>query len=173
MNRKAYGSMLTRGSLTARGSVSWRILLSTVLILLVLSLFSGGLPAVGTEVEDLKAELEDYKAQLSEVQARLDQTSSYHSDLLNELDTMNAQMYGLEADFSFYQGKMGDVTLNIEQISGSIVCAYRPANAHRFVPTSSAIALHSPRLMATPMSGGINRLFSARNRANSIRCQCS
>ncbi|MBE3088274.1 MAG: peptidoglycan DD-metalloendopeptidase family protein [Chloroflexi bacterium] len=98
----------------------WRVLLWTVLFFLALSLFGGGLSVVGTEVEDLKTELEDYKAQLSEVQAKLDETSGYHSDLLNELDAMNAQMYGLEADFSFYQGKTEEVTLNIEQISGSI-----------------------------------------------------
>jgi len=112
--------MVTFRNSTARGSVSWRALVLVVLLFLAFSLFNSSLPAAGTEVEDLKAELDAYKAQLAEVQARLDETSTYNSDLLNELDAMNAQMYGLEADFSFYQGKMGDVTLNIDQISGSI-----------------------------------------------------
>jgi murein DD-endopeptidase MepM/ murein hydrolase activator NlpD len=90
------------------------------LLLLVMAFLVGGHPVVGTEVEDLQTELDAYKARLAEVQAKLDETNNYHSDMLNQLDEMNAQMYGLEADFSFYQGKMVEVSSTIDQISTSI-----------------------------------------------------
>ncbi len=77
-------------------------------------------PARAGELEDLQAELEDYKARLEEVKYKLAQTQEHQSELLNQIDELNKQMYDLEADYSFYQTKLDQVGQSIDLASSSI-----------------------------------------------------
>lgn len=79
-----------------------------------------GLPVRGNDLEDLKSELEAYKARLEEVRQRLEEVQSHQSDILNQLDEINRQMYDLEAEYTFYQTKLAQVSDTIEQASQSI-----------------------------------------------------
>ncbi|MGB9834337.1 MAG: murein hydrolase activator EnvC family protein [bacterium] len=79
-----------------------------------------GLPVRGNDLEDLKSELEAYKARLEEVRQRLEEVQSHQSDILNQLDEINRQMYDLEAEYTFYQTKLVQVSDTIEQASQSI-----------------------------------------------------
>jgi len=89
------------------------------LIVLQVVLVSG-IPAQGGELEDLKSELEAYRARLEEVRQRLEEVETHKSDILNQLDELNRQMYDLEADYTFYQTKLAQVSETIEQTSETI-----------------------------------------------------
>ncbi|MCX5973420.1 MAG: hypothetical protein NTU59_01845, partial [Coprothermobacterota bacterium] len=78
----------------------------TVLLLLLLGMgLLIGLPVRGNDVSDLQAELDEYKAQLGVVEAQLTATQDHQSELLNQIDDVNAQMYEVEGLFTFYQSK--------------------------------------------------------------------
>jgi murein DD-endopeptidase MepM/ murein hydrolase activator NlpD len=96
-----------------------RKLLSLVLAILCF-LTSVGFPAQGDEVSDLQAQLEEYKAQLEEVKSRIAETEDHQSDLLNQIEDLNAQMYEVEGLFTFYQSKMDEISITIQQASQTI-----------------------------------------------------
>jgi murein DD-endopeptidase MepM/ murein hydrolase activator NlpD len=96
-----------------------RKLLSLVLAILCF-LTSVGFPVQGDEVSDLQAQLEEYKAQLEEVKSRIAETEDHQSDLLNQIEDLNAQMYEVEGLFTFYQSKMDEISMTIQQASQTI-----------------------------------------------------
>lgn len=94
-----------------------------VAVLLLLLLGIGlliGLPVRGNDVSDLQAELDEYKAQLGVVEAQLTETQDHQSEILNQIDDVNAQMYEVEGLFTFYQSKSDEVSVTIAQASQTI-----------------------------------------------------
>ncbi len=94
-----------------------------VAVLLLLLLGMGlltGLPVRGDDVSDLQAQLDEYKAQLDTVQTQLTETQDHQSELLNQIDDVNAQMYEVEGLFTFYQSKSDEVSGTIAQASQTI-----------------------------------------------------
>ncbi len=83
-------------------------------------LVSVGFPVQGDEVSDLQAQLEEYKAQLEEVKSRITETEDHQSELLNQIEDLNAQMYEVEGLFTFYQSKMDEISITIQQASQTI-----------------------------------------------------
>jgi murein DD-endopeptidase MepM/ murein hydrolase activator NlpD/uncharacterized membrane-anchored protein YhcB (DUF1043 family) len=94
-----------------------------VAVLLLLLLGIGlliGLPVRGNDVSDLQAQLDEYKAQLDVVETQLTETQDHQSELLNQIDDVNAQMYEVEGLFTFYQSKSDEVSGTIAQASQTI-----------------------------------------------------
>lgn len=77
-------------------------------------------PVKGNDIDDIMSELEEYKARLEEVRQRMEEVQTHQSNILNELDEINRQMYDLEAEYTFYQTKLSQVSQIIEQASQSI-----------------------------------------------------
>ena len=94
-------------------------LLSFVLAILCF-LTSVGFPVQGDEVSDLQAQLEEYKAQLEAVKTRITETQDHQSELLNQIEDLNAQMYEVEGLFTFFQSKMDEISITIQQASQTI-----------------------------------------------------
>ena len=83
-------------------------------------LTSVGFPVQGDEVSDLQAQLEEYKAQLEAVKTRITETQDHQSELLNQIEDLNAQMYEVEGLFTFFQSKMDEISITIQQASQTI-----------------------------------------------------
>jgi murein DD-endopeptidase MepM/ murein hydrolase activator NlpD len=83
-------------------------------------LTSVGFPVQGDEVSDLQAQLEEYKAQLEAVKTRIIEAQDHQSELLNQIEDLNAQMYEVEGLFTFFQSKMDEISITIQQASQTI-----------------------------------------------------
>lgn len=83
-------------------------------------LTSVGFPVQGDEVSDLQAQLEEYKAQLEAVKTSIAETQDHQSELLNQIEDLNAQMYEVEGLFTFFQSKMDEISITIQQASQTI-----------------------------------------------------
>jgi murein DD-endopeptidase MepM/ murein hydrolase activator NlpD len=96
-----------------------KIILGFVLAILCL-LASVGVFVQGDEVSELQAQLEEYKAQLEAVKTSITETQDHQSELLNQIEDLNAQMYEVEGLFTFYQSKMDEISITIQQASQTI-----------------------------------------------------
>ncbi len=83
-------------------------------------LTSIGFPVQGDEVSDLQAQLEEYKAQLEAVKTSIAETQDHQSELLNQIEDLNAQMYEVEGLYTFFQSKMDEISITIQQASQTI-----------------------------------------------------
>lgn len=83
-------------------------------------LTSVGFPVQGDEVSDLQTQLEEYKAELEAVKIRITETQDHQSELLNQIEDLNAQMYEVEGLFTFFQSKMDEISITIQQASQTI-----------------------------------------------------